>query len=185
MPSSSKPQSARGSGRSSTGSAPGVANWSMRSGGRCSLRSKGGASQARRLKRPLLWPGRTASIGSCTPSHLLTISHRTRSAASWGSPWSRNASSSIPRAVSCSAMTGVLTSPWATREPQREIRGAENRSCSSPQTSEQQSNHRHLDEGFAGLDLSLIVFTQSPGSREPAKRALDYPPAWLNAEFGR
>src|SRR6266581_5548374 len=34
------------------------------------------------------------------------------------------------------------------------------------QTSEEQPNHRHLDQCFTRLHFSLVVLTHSPGSRE-------------------
>lgn len=48
--------------------------------------------------------------------------------------------------------------------------------CLLSQASQQQTNQRHFDERFAGLQLALIVFAHPAVPREPAKRAFDNPP---------
>src|SRR6266704_3584385 len=45
------------------------------------------------------------------------------------------------------------------------------------QTSDQQPDHRHLDERFAGLDLSLVVLAHSPVARNPTECAFHDPTA--------
>src|SRR5258708_33968114 len=49
----------------------------------------------------------------------------------------------------------------------------------SPTTSEQQANHRHLDQGFAGLHFALIVHDQPPVTKQPDECSFDNPPLWL------
>src|SRR5579859_2142275 len=109
---------AKRSARSGTGIAFIMVMLSMRWGGRSFLGSRDGVSRAQQWHRLLLSPSRRASIGFCTPSHLLIIRRRTLSAGNWGLPSLRNAPSSILRVISCSAMTGVLIFPERAKQLQ-------------------------------------------------------------------
>jgi hypothetical protein len=42
------------------------------------------------------------------------------------------------------------------------------------QTSEEQPNHRHLDQRFARLHLSFVILTHSPMARNPTECALHH-----------
>jgi hypothetical protein len=53
------------------------------------------------------------------------------------------------------------------------------------QTSEEQPNHRQLDQCFARLDFSFVIFTHSPVARNPTERALHYPSPGQNTEATR
>jgi hypothetical protein len=50
---------------------------------------------------------------------------------------------------------------------------------------EQQPNHRHLDQRFAGLDLPLIILAHSPLARDPTQCAFHYPSPGQDAEATR
>ena len=52
-------------------------------------------------------------------------------------------------------------------------------------TSPKEPTHTHLDECFAGLHFSLVVFAQTSTAREPTKSSLHGPPVRLNAEATR
>src|SRR5436305_5593204 len=50
------------------------------------------------------------------------------------------------------------------------------------QTSEEQPNHRHLDQCFTRLHFSLVVLTHSPVTRNPTECSLHDPSARHHAE---
>lgn len=53
------------------------------------------------------------------------------------------------------------------------------------QTSEEQPNHRQLDQCFARLGCSFVIFTHSPVAKNPTKRALHYSSPEQNTEATR
>jgi hypothetical protein len=50
------------------------------------------------------------------------------------------------------------------------------------QAQDEQPNHRHLDQRFAGLDLALVVAASPSVARKPTKRALHDPALRVNSE---
>jgi len=57
-----------------------------------------------------------------------------------------------------------------------------NPSARAPCTSDEQPNHRDLDQCFACLHLSLVIFTQASIARDPGERAFHDPSSGQDAE---
>src|SRR5271168_1581129 len=50
------------------------------------------------------------------------------------------------------------------------------------EASQHETDHRQIDDGFAGLGLAFVVPAESAGTAEPAESALDYPAPWQHLE---